>query len=188
MSTSPNRRETFADEALDAPARRLLDVLLAQDGSTTRVCEAIAGGRISLHVARQGVTADVPAPVRRALPCAQYLERYSTLAAHGQVLMDNLTFIALDGLDPAVHAGLEAGTAPIGHLLESLWTRRQRLPRADLDVLGPLLWNEFGLPDPVASRAYLINTPEGPRFLIAETYRRGMRMIAAPGHAARSAA
>ena len=43
-------------------------------------------------------------------------------------------------------------------------------------MLYERLWAVVGLPDPEASRTYCIATPEGPRMLIAETYRRGMLM------------
>lgn len=173
-------REAFA-AAGDAPAlvhyrERLRRVLLAQDGSTTRVCEAIAGGPVGLRVARQSVTRDVPAPIGELLPGVDFIERFSTLHAHGQVMMDNLTYIAVEGLDAQLRQGLEAGTVPIGHLLERLWTRRHRLPPDRLHALAPRLWSEFGQPDEASSRAYVIVTPEGARFVIAETYRRGMLM------------
>jgi hypothetical protein len=49
----------------------------------------------------------------------------------------------------------------------------------DLDpapVLHARLWSAAGVPDPEASRAYRILTPEGPRMVIAETFRQGMLM------------
>lgn len=45
---------------------------------------------------------------------------------------------------------------------------------APAPLLYQQLWSEVGLPDPEASRNDCIATPEGPRMLIAETYRRGM--------------
>jgi chorismate-pyruvate lyase len=88
--------------------------------------------------------------------------------------MDNLAYIALQGLDEPLQRELEAGQAPIGHLLARLWVRREAVPGAG--VLHDRLWNAVGTPDPAATRAYRIVTPEGPRMLIAETYRRGMLM------------
>ena len=46
----------------------------------------------------------------------------------------------------------------------------------DADSLLDTLWDNFGLPDAPASRVYRIVTPDGPCMLIAETYRRGMRL------------
>ena len=64
---------------------------------------------------------------------------------------------------------------PIGHLLSRLWVHRSFLDAAPL--LYARLWGAVGgLPDTDASRTYCIVTPEGPRMLIAETYRRGMLM------------
>jgi chorismate-pyruvate lyase len=176
--TPAARREQFANPAATpadaAHQRRMLKLLLAQDGSTTRLCETVAGGPIELHVLSQHATSDVPAIVRAQLPGEQFIERITFLAAHGEVLMDNLTYIALDGLEPQLDVELRAGTMPIGHLLARLWVRRERI--ADAPELTRRLWNAVGLPDPAATRAYRIATPESARMLIAETYRRGMMM------------
>ncbi|HUG23877.1 chorismate--pyruvate lyase family protein [Piscinibacter sp.] len=175
-SDSLPRRERFFDPAADAPAachsKRILQLLLAQDGSTTRLCESIAGGAVSLHVRHQGATADVPETVRAALPGTRFIERITSLSAHGEVMMDNLAYIALQGLDESLQHDLEAGRLPIGHLLTRLWVRREAWPQAE--ALQQRLWSDVGLPDAPATRAYRILTPEGPRMLIAETYRRGM--------------
>jgi chorismate-pyruvate lyase len=169
------RREPFFDAAGDAGcARRLLQVLLAQDGSTTRLCETIAGGPVTLQVLHQAPTDAAPGIVPRCLPGTRFIERITSLVAHGEVMMDNLTYIALDGLEGPLQRDLEAGQAPIGHLLARLWVRREAVP--DDDVLRQRLWRMVGVPDAAATRAYRIVTPEGPRMLIAETYRRGMRM------------
>jgi len=157
-----------------AHARNVLRLLLAQDGSTTRLCEAIAGGPVSLQVLEQRVVHAVPAEVRTALPGSSFIERITCIAAHGQVMMDNLSYIALKGLPPDLRRDLEGGLIPIGHLLARLWVRRAFLEAAPM--LIERLWGVVGLPDPDASRAYCIATPEGPRMLIAETYRRGMLM------------
>jgi chorismate-pyruvate lyase len=172
------RRERFfhpdASRADAGAARRLLHLLLAQDGSTTRLCETVAAGPVTLQVLHQAPTEDVPALVREALPGTRFIERITSLVAHGEVMMDNLTYVALQGLDAALQRELEAGQAPIGHLLARLWVRRETV--ADADVLHQRLWGTVGSPDPQAARAYRIVTPEGPRMLIAETYRRGMLM------------
>jgi chorismate-pyruvate lyase len=159
--------------AAAAHARQVLQLLLAQDGSTTRLCETIAGGPVALHLLEQRVVDTVPAEVRTALPGTRFIERVTCLAAHGQVMMDNLSYIALDGLPADVRRDLEAGTMPIGHMLARLWVRRAFLPATP--VLQERLWAAAGgLPDPPASRSYCIVTPDGPRMLITETFRRGM--------------
>jgi chorismate-pyruvate lyase len=176
-------RAAFLDAAAGGieheQALALLRLFIAQDGSTTRLCEAIAGGPLSLRVRQQVCTA-VPPIVRSQLPGTSFLERYSTLAARGQVMMDNLVYVPLDGLGPSVRSGLESGTVPIGHLLDAMWVRRAPLPADAVGELREQLWREVGTPDPLATRAYVIRTPEGPRFLIVETFRRGMRMRVAP--------
>jgi chorismate-pyruvate lyase len=178
LSTIPARREPFFDAASSpVAARRLLQLLLAQDGSTTRLCETIAGGPVALQVLHQAPTADVNELVHRQLPGTRFIERITSLVAHGEVMMDNLAYIALEGLDASLQRDLEAGEAPIGHLLARLWVRREGVPGAG--ALHERLWRTVGVPDAVATRAYRIVTPEGPRMLIVETYRRGMRMDAA---------
>ena len=152
----------------------MLQLLLAQDGSTTRLCEAIAGGPVTLHVLEQQIAATVPAEVRSALSGESFIERITCLAAHGQVLMDNLSYIALGGLAPDVRRDLEDGVTPIGHLLSRMWVRRSFLDPKP--VLYARLWGAVGLPDPEASRVYCISMPDGPRMVIAETYRRGILM------------
>jgi hypothetical protein len=96
------RRELVV-QRVDAPtvkayAQGMLRLLLAQDGSTTRLCEAIADGPVSLHVLHQRVVHTAPDEVLRSLPGPDFIERITCLTAHGQVMMDNLSYIALDGL------------------------------------------------------------------------------------------
>jgi chorismate-pyruvate lyase len=165
------RRERFAPTP-SAHERRVLTLLLANDGSTTRLCEALAGGPVELHVIEQRETSAVPAVVREQLPGERFIERITCLAAQGEVLMDNLGYIALAGLAPDVEADLRTGTMPIGHLLARLWVRRESVACAP--ELTQRLWDAVGLPDASATRAYRICTPESARMLIAETYRRGM--------------
>jgi chorismate-pyruvate lyase len=172
------RRELIV-QRVDAPtvkayAQGVLRLLLAQDGSTTRLCEAIADGPVSLHVLHQRVVHTAPDEVLRSLPGPDFIERVTCLAAHGQVMMDNLSYIALDGLPDDLRRDLEVGTRPIGHLLARLWVRRAFLDEAA--ALHERLWSTVGQADPQASRAYTVSTPEGPRMVIAETFRRGMLM------------
>jgi chorismate-pyruvate lyase len=153
----------------------VLRLLLAQEGSTTHLCETVAGGPVQMRVLRQRHTGEVPAIVREQLPGERFIERITFLAAHGAVLMDNLSYIALHGLENDIERDLLGGTTPIGHLLARWWVRRETVP----DLHGELaarLWQMVGLPDAAATRSYRILTPEGPRMLIAETYRRGLWM------------
>ena len=171
------RRERFADAGAPADVQRVLTLLLAQDGSTTRLCEAVAGGPVELHVLHQDTTSEVPPIVREQLPGHHFIERITFLTAHGQVLMDNLSYIALQGLEAAMEHDLRAGTLPIGHLLARLWVRRE--PILTPPDLAQRLWSAVGLPDDDATRSYRVMTPDAPRMLICETYRRGMLMHAA---------
>jgi len=167
-------RQRFSD-AVDAPGSpRILQLLLAQDGSTTRLCESVAGGPIALHLLHQVITTDVPDVVRDALPGERFIERITCIAAHGEVMMDNLSYVALEGLAPDLLRDLEAGRMPIGHLLTRMWVRRAALPPSD--SLQDRLWRTVGLADAKATRNYRIDTPDGPCMLICETYRGGMLM------------
>ena len=133
---------------------------------------------LTLQVRQQTVTDAAPACVRDVLRGERFIYRITSLAARGQVMMDNLVYVALDGLPQTMRDGLDSGAIPIGPLLESLWVRRKPLPADVATILSEQLWSEVGLPDAAASRAYTIATPGGNMFVIAETYRRGMRMNA----------
>jgi chorismate-pyruvate lyase len=165
--------------------RRILDLLLAQDGSTTRLCETVAGGPVELHVMAQArvpwAARDVPAVVQAALPDSPLIERCTCLASRGSVMMDNLAYIAVDRLPAALRNELEAGKTPIGHILGRLWIRREPMA-PDLELLGRL-WRVVGVPDVAASRCYAIVGPEGRLMVIAETFRRGMLVGGAPASA-----
>jgi chorismate-pyruvate lyase len=175
-ATRPLQRERYlaplarAEQA--AHARCLLALLRAQTGSTTRLCEALAGGPVALHLLHQSTAGHVPALVRRELPGTRFIERVTCLAAHGQVMTDNLVYVALDGLDAALAHDLDQARVPIGHLLAGAFTHR-RLLDATPDLHEPL-WHVVGLPDAAASRAYCLATAQGVRMLIVETFRRGM--------------
>src|SRR5262245_53574617 len=67
-------RDPVANAVDAAHENRVLTLLLAQDGSTTRLCETLAGGPITLLLTRQEVTDRVPAAVRDVLPGTQFIE------------------------------------------------------------------------------------------------------------------
>jgi chorismate-pyruvate lyase len=118
--------------------------------------------------------------VRAQLPGTQFIERFVSLVrpadaaqARPEVMMDNLSYIALADLPHDVAADLLAGRQPIGHLLERVWLKRRALPRDA--ALQQRLWQQVGLTDEAATRTYRIDTPEGPAMLITECFRLGMR-------------
>lgn len=164
--------------AVAAFAQRELQLLLAQDGSATRLCEVVAAGAVALQLLDQQIVGRVPAEVGERLPGSRFIERITCLHAHGEVMMDNLSYIALDGLAADVRRELEEGVTPIGHLLARMWVRRAFFD-APPPALCERLWGVVGLPDAGATRSYCITTPEGPCMLITETFRRGMRMAPA---------
>lgn len=156
----------------DAAHAALLRVLLALDGSTTRVCEAVAQGPVALELLHQRQTAEVPAAVRGQLGGTEWLERVTSLHAHGQVQMDNLSYTRLDAVPAWFLEALQGGQAPIGHLLKQLFVQREALPGAP--EIEQALWQHVGAPDLRASRCYRVVTAQGPLMLIFETFRRGM--------------
>lgn len=170
------RRARFhqdADSSTQAAhARTVLQMLLAQDGSTTRLCETLAASAISVQVFEQDMVDALPGQLHDALPGARFIRRLSSLVANGDVLLDSLSFIALEGLPEDIRRDLEQATIPIGHMLGRLWNRRQF--RGQDAPLFEQLWQHTGLPDPAASRSYALVTPEGPRMVIGETFRRGL--------------
>lgn len=147
---------------------------LAQDGSATRLCETQAGGPVSLIVHDQCVTTEVPPEVRAHLPGTHFIERCVSLVHRGEVMMDNLSWIAVATAPADVRDDLLAGRLPIGHLLQRLWIRRAPLPQDQAKPLWPHLWRRCGEVDEGSVRSYVIATPDGPAMLITECFRQGL--------------
>ena len=150
----------------------LLPVLLHQDGSTTRLLEALSGGPVVVHVLQQHVVAELPGDLRGVLPGARFLRRLTCLTARRHVLLDSIAYIAIDALPAAIVQELEEGRRPIGHLLAQLWTRRRF--RSGDDALFEELWHATGEPDAAASRSCIIDTPQGACMVLGETFRQGI--------------
>lgn len=162
--------------AADAAAAALLQRLIAHEGSMTRLCETLAGAPVQLRLRAQRVTRDVPARVRRLLPGGVFIERVTSLVAAGQVLTDNLVYVAMEGLDADLHEALQTGRRPIGHLMDG---RRHR--RDTVQVDGPVLdrlWAAVGEPDPQAMRCYAMHTEEGVAMLVCEALRGALHAAA----------
>lgn len=162
-------RHVFPTDPRHAP---LLRALMALDGSTTKVCEALARQPVTVQLHLQRQTDDVPAAVREHLGGTRWLQRVTSLHAHGRVMMDNLSYTRLDAVPDWFLAGLDAGQAPVGHLLAKLFVQRERLA-ADA-ATSQALWSQVGAPDAHASRTYRVVTPTGPLMLIFEAWRDGM--------------
>lgn len=162
-------RQLFPTGPATAPWLR---ALMALDGSTTRVCEAIAQQPVTLQMLHQTTTTDVPAAVREQLGGERWLERVTSLQAHGQVMMDNLSYTRLDAVPEWFLSGLDAGQAPVGHLLKHLFVQREPMPGSP--ALSSVLWHHVGQPDALASRTYRVVTATSPLMLIFEVYRGGM--------------
>jgi chorismate-pyruvate lyase len=167
----PLVREFFPHD--NVRALSLLRLLLGQDGSTTRLCEVIAGGPVELHLHSQSRVETVPDGVLEFLGGASWIERITSLHVAGHVMMDNLTWTRVDRIPTEFADDLERGELPVGRLLDRLFVKRQIVSASSL---GEVLWNQTGLPDPRASRAYTISTQvgssdQGAFMLVFETYR-----------------
>jgi chorismate-pyruvate lyase len=182
-------RHLFSNHPADA---RWLNVLLTQDGSTTRLCSAMLGASVQIHVHQQHVVnavhahiidtlhqtaaPQIPTEVAALLGGTAWLQRITSLHdAQGNVLMDNLSFTCLDATPAWFMAALKEGTMPIGQLLDRLFIKRQAV--STTGAVHNLLWNAVGLPDSRASRSYQVATPEGAFMLIFEVFRGGLEKI-----------
>jgi chorismate-pyruvate lyase len=157
----------------DLTASSLLRLLLGQDGSTTRLCEVIAGVPVELRLHSQSRVETVSDSVLEHLGGRSWIERITSLHVMGDVMMDNLTWTQVDRIPSEFVDDLERGELPVGRLLDRLFVKRQIVSASSL---GDVLWNQTGLPDPRASRAYTISTQDGSSdsaafMLVFETYR-----------------
>jgi len=165
------RREPYP-QASTPGAAALLRVMVEQDGSMTRLCEALAGAPVELRLRHQCLTHEVPPEVCGLLPGARFIERVTSLVSAGRVLADNLVYVALLGLDAELQQDLQTGRRPIGHLMDG------RPHRRDVVQVGPAvlgrLWATVGVPTPEAMRCYTMRTPQGSAMLVCEALRRGL--------------
>lgn len=163
-------RHAYSDQSQYAP---LLRLLLTQDGSTTRLCEAINGAPILIHLHQQQASSLVPVEVRDILGGDLWLQRITSLHnEQSEVFMDNLSFTRLDAVPPWFTAALNEGRTPIGRLLDQLFVKRVQTPTSP--AVQQLLWDAVGMPDVRASRSYLIATADGPFMLIFEVFRNAL--------------
>jgi chorismate-pyruvate lyase len=162
----PLVRDSFPHD--DPVSASLLRVLLGQDGSTTRLCEVIAGAPVELRLHSQARVETVSDSVLEFLGGASWIERITSLHVSGRVMMDNLTWARVDKIPAEFADDLERGELPVGRLLDRLFVKRQPISASSL---GDVLWKQTGLPDARASRAYTISSEQGVFMLVFETYR-----------------
>ncbi len=172
------QRQIFPHSKQSAPFLRLL---LAQDGSTTRLCSALCGDSVQVVLHQQHRTDQVPIAIQMifnpdtALVPAianRYLVRTTTLHdGAGNALMDNLSYTRLESVPSWFIEQLDVGKAPIGHLLDQFFVQREPLPNATSVVLQQPLWDAVGMPDLAASRSYQLRSPQGIFMVIFETFR-----------------
>ena len=160
------------DSAAQAWAGLWLKALLAQDGSATLLCETVVGGPVRLDVSFQEIVDEAPAEVVARLGAGPAIERQVCLSHQGEAMMDNLSFVALERLDPELRRLLEQGEIPIGHLLQNRLARKHAMETPD-SVLQRI-WARCGLPDARAARSYVFEIEGGAEMWITEVYRDGM--------------
>lgn len=179
MTSRPSVTRRRFDEGLEPGtpvalwAEALLKILLAQDGSATLLCETIAKGPVRLDVVHQAVTTYVPQDVRAYLSGETFIERQVCISTCDEVMMDNLSYVAVGTIDSELSDYLEAGISPIGHFFDRRWTRKKPVPSPA--SVQRQLWRRSGVPDLSAVRSYLLEMPHGTCMLITETFRFGMR-------------
>jgi len=170
-----DQREPYPHDGAPGAAA-LLRVMVEQDGSMTRLCEALATAPVQLRLRHQRVVHDVPDQVPRLLPGGRFIQRVTSLVADGRVLTDNLVYVAMDGLDPVLQDELQTGRRPIGHLMDGRPHRRD-VVHVGAEVLDRL-WAVVGTPDPAAMRCYTMRTPDGSAMLVCEALRGGLYDVA----------
>jgi hypothetical protein len=135
-------------------------MILANDGSTTVLLEALTGCRLAVDVDTQRVVpaATVPGPAREALELdlsQHVLERRSCLVtpAHDVVSVNLVVYDA----DAVEKIGQPDEQKPIGHQL-----RDRRLPHVrDVLECGSTAWVHGSGVTPCAYKAYIIRYPGG---------------------------
>ena len=162
----PLARDSYPHDDLNASS--LLRVLLGQDGSTTRLCEVVAGGPVELYLHSQARIEVVPDRVLEHLGGVSWIERITSLHVAGRVMMDNLTWTRADRIPIEFADDLERGELPVGRLLDRMFVKRELIQTSGL---GEILWAVTGLPDARASRSYTISSESGAFMLVFETYR-----------------
>lgn len=123
-------------------------MLLATDGSITRLLEAVSGHPIRAEVLRQE---DVPATTVLAeqleVPCGHLVTlRLAALWEAGRIVCMAGSALALHRLPPVVREQLYTTSIPIGRIVVSSGVRAQRrsvsvdvaVPLAPLEAFGPL--------------------------------------------------
>jgi chorismate-pyruvate lyase len=123
-------------------------MLLATDGSITRLLEAVSGRPIDARVLSQE---DLPAPVALAGPLEvepghTVTFRLATLCDRDQIVCVAGSVLVLDRLPPIVRAQLFTTTTPIGRIVVSSGVRAERRsvsvdvarPLRPLELFGPL--------------------------------------------------
>jgi chorismate-pyruvate lyase len=154
----------------------LLRLLLTHDGSTTRLCEAVDGAPMQIHLHQQQAVSQVPTEVIHILGGNLWLQRVTSMHnSKAEVFMDNLSFTRLDAVPAWFIEALNEGHTPIGRLLDQLFIKR--IKTSVNSELKDLLWSTVGMPDERASRSYYVATPEGPFMLIFEVFRDALTQL-----------
>jgi chorismate-pyruvate lyase len=146
-------------------------MLLANDGSTTRLLEAVLRGPLTVIVEEQVAedAADLPRPVRQALRLAEgesvVTRRSLLVTGDHRPVSRNLVVIAAAPHDPLYLLAADRAV-PLGLALVSAGIEQRRTTL----VTGRCSWQQTGPHRPAAVKTYLIATGGRPRLHLREVY------------------
>ncbi|MNB74840.1 hypothetical protein D3C81_141780 [compost metagenome] len=110
--------------------RRFEDILLQNDGSTTKMLELIIGGEVTIKVHdqdwifRRELPLDFFFPIEGSGP---FIRRVTSLYYQDEVISSNLVFGNPDAISADLQERLIQGTLPIGKLIKEIEYRRDIL-------------------------------------------------------------
>jgi hypothetical protein len=146
-------------------------MLLASDGSTTLLLQALTGSRLSLEVPHQSesAAAELPAEVRTAIGAAPHdkvVVRHSELRTEaGDVVSRNLV-VAPQGRPGAAHRLLDDRSTPLGFGLIALGlSQSRRLVASGLDR-----WEPDAAGAPCSFKSYVLAEGGVPSMYIHERF------------------
>ncbi len=123
--------DSLEKEIIDTKiVKKMIDLLLSTDGSTTLALESIMQDTVELHVRNQEIIDrdSIPKEARNFFrENGTYIRRGSSLNYKGVVLSENIVFYDLSLLSKEIIGELEIGEIPLGKLMKKIDTRRNIL-------------------------------------------------------------
>ncbi|MED0961839.1 chorismate pyruvate-lyase family protein [Bacillus paramycoides] len=110
--------------------KKVIDLLLSTDGSTTLALETIVQDTVQLNVIEQEIVEkfSIPKEAKNFFSDkGTFLRRISSLSYKGDLLSENIVFSDLSLLQKEIRGELKVGEIPIGKLIKEIETRRNIL-------------------------------------------------------------